>query len=98
ASFPFVSPAVELPMSPTRRVADAGYSDNYGVEMAALWMYKNKELVRKYTSGVLLVQIRAYRLRFTGKHLAQEDPRKYDESKFGAPPEVDGDSCNLAKS
>lgn len=31
ASFPYVSPAVNLPTDPPRRVVDAGYYDNYGI-------------------------------------------------------------------
>jgi predicted acylesterase/phospholipase RssA len=35
ASFPFVSPSTALPTNPPRRVVDAGYYDNYGVNLAA---------------------------------------------------------------
>jgi hypothetical protein len=38
ASFPYVSPATPLPTAPTRRVVDAGYYDNYGVELACSWI------------------------------------------------------------
>src|SRR5207245_1152127 len=33
ASFPYVSPAVNLPSDPPRRVVDAGYYDNYGIQI-----------------------------------------------------------------
>lgn len=33
ASFPLVSPGVRLPTTPTRRVVDAGYYDNFGVNL-----------------------------------------------------------------
>ena len=36
ATFPYVSPGVSLPTDPPRRVVDAGYFDNYGVNLAAL--------------------------------------------------------------
>jgi hypothetical protein len=60
ATFPYVSPAVSLPTTPPRRVVDAGYYDNYGVDLAAVWAYENREFIRNETSGVALVQIRAY--------------------------------------
>ena len=60
ASFPYISPAVSLPVDPPRRVVDAGYYDNYGVNLAAAWAYMNREWIREHTSGLALVQIRAY--------------------------------------
>jgi hypothetical protein len=58
ATFPFVSPAVNLPTDPPLRVVDAGYYDNYGVTVAASWIRQNRQWIRDNTSGVLVVQIR----------------------------------------
>lgn len=58
ASFPWVSPAVSLPTLPPRRVVDAGYYDNYGVNLAALWLTKVREWLVANTSGVVVIQIR----------------------------------------
>ena len=58
ASFPFASPAVNLPTDPPRRVVDAGYFDNYGIKVAAAWLQMNRDWLIEHTSGVLLVQIR----------------------------------------
>jgi len=62
ATFPYVSPAVSLPTIPSLRVVDAGYYDNHGVSIAATWL--QQEAVRKWikanTSGVILIQIRAF--------------------------------------
>ncbi len=58
ASFPYVSPAVNLPTRPPRRVVDAGYYDNYGIQVAASWIRRNRKWLARNTSGVLLVQIR----------------------------------------
>jgi hypothetical protein len=58
ASFPYVSPAVNLPTDPPRRVVDAGYYDNYGVQVATAWVQKNRVWLDGHTSGVVLVQIR----------------------------------------
>src|SRR5262249_25695369 len=58
ASFPFVASAVDLPTSPRRRVVDAGYYDNYGVALAAAWIYRYQNWLLENTSGVVLIQIR----------------------------------------
>jgi hypothetical protein len=60
ATFPFASPAVSLPTDAPRRVVDAGYYDNYGVDLATSWIYVNQDWIRAHTSGVALIQIRAY--------------------------------------
>jgi hypothetical protein len=59
ATFPYVSPAVNLPTEPPRRVVDAGYYDNYGIQVATSWIYQNRHWLAENTSGVLLLQIRA---------------------------------------
>src|SRR4029079_16355655 len=58
ASFPYVTPASELPTYPHRHVVDAGYWDNYGVAVAVSWLSENLECIAKETSGVALIQIR----------------------------------------
>lgn len=58
ASFPFLSPAVNLPTVPPRRVVDAAYYDNYGIQVATAWIHQNRDWLTRHTSGVLLVQIR----------------------------------------
>lgn len=58
ASFPYVSPDGTLPTDPVRRVVDAGYYDNFGVNVAAAWLYNRREWLAENTSGVLLIQIR----------------------------------------
>jgi hypothetical protein len=74
ASFPVVSPAVSLPTTPVRRVVDAGYLENYGVDLAALWLMKHHKAVLENTSGVLLIQIRAYPQQDSGLRFTQDDP------------------------
>jgi hypothetical protein len=60
ATFPYISPAVSLPTEPPRRVVDAGYYDNYGVNLATTWAYLNHPWITENTSGLGLVQIRAF--------------------------------------
>lgn len=57
ASFPYVSPAAEVPTRPLRRVVDAGYYDNHGVALAASWILANEPAIRQHASKVVLVQI-----------------------------------------
>jgi hypothetical protein len=86
ASFPFVSPVAALPTEPPRRVVDAGYYDNYGVNIAALWIYENLDWLRKHTSGVVLVQIRDQVSQSTRQDLGMEDtlyPRSFWERGLG---------------
>jgi hypothetical protein len=58
ATFPYASPAADLPAEPRRRVVDAGYYDNYGVGLATAWVYHYRDWLRRNTSGVVLIQIR----------------------------------------
>jgi hypothetical protein len=58
ASFPFFAPAAVLPTVPRRRVVDAGYFDNYGVTVAAAWLFHNRGWVLANASSVVLIQIR----------------------------------------
>jgi hypothetical protein len=60
ASFAYASPAVALPTQPRRRVVDAGYYDNYGVNLAAAWLARHRAWLAGHTSGVVLIQIRDY--------------------------------------
>lgn len=62
AAFPWVSPAAVLPTIARRRVVDAGYFDNYGLELACAWLRRLAEERRAWlaarVSGVLVLQIR----------------------------------------
>jgi hypothetical protein len=61
ASFPYFSPAVSLPTVPRRRVVDAGYYDNYGVSLAASWLFSDPILAwrdKHHIRRILLIQIR----------------------------------------
>ena len=69
AAFPLISPAVSLPVSPPRRVVDAGYYDNYGVDLATSWAFHNSRWIKENTSGLSLIQIRAYRSESIRKRL-----------------------------
>jgi hypothetical protein len=57
ASFPYVTPAAELPTIPLRRVVDAGYYDNHGVDLAMRWILHNEGALRAATSQIALIEI-----------------------------------------
>lgn len=62
ASFPYISPAVVLPTTPRTRVVDAGYYDDYGIDLATGWLREalehNAEWLAENVSGILVIQIR----------------------------------------
>jgi predicted acylesterase/phospholipase RssA len=58
ATFPYVFPAVPLPTDPRRRVVDAGYYDNYGVSLAASWVFNHLDWIKQNVSKLAILQIR----------------------------------------
>jgi|GEM_PF-3302969 len=58
ASFPYVSPASELPLEPRRHFVDAGYWDNYGVATATAWIRLHRQEIVDKNIDVALVQLR----------------------------------------
>jgi hypothetical protein len=62
ATFPYVSPAVQLPTIPARRVVDAAYYDNFGIAVAVAYLQQADimDWIKQCTSGVVVVQIRAF--------------------------------------
>ena len=62
ASFPYVSPAISLPTLPDRRPVDAGYYDNYGIDLLTAYLDQADVLAfaRTHCRGVAVIQIRAF--------------------------------------
>ena len=88
ATFPFVTPVLSLPTTPPRRVVDAGYKENYGVDLATEWLEKHRQWLSRHTSGVILIQIRAYPLDTVGQIESETDeddtsPSTDDSSALG---------------
>jgi len=73
ASFPYISPAVDLPTVPGRRVVDAGYYDNFGVNVAAMWIFRHREWINNNTSGIVLIQIRDSASNSLRRHLVKPE-------------------------
>lgn len=58
ATFPFITPNVELPSTPVMETMDTGLSDNFGIQDALRFLYVFQDWISKNTSGVVLVSIR----------------------------------------
>jgi len=58
ASFPYITPNINLPSEPTLEIMDAGLADNFGVSDAVLFLYNFKEWIAENTSGVVILTIR----------------------------------------
>lgn len=58
ATFPYVTPFVELPSEPVIEVMDAGARDNYGLGTSLKFLYTFRNWISSNTSGVVIIQIR----------------------------------------
>jgi hypothetical protein len=81
ASFPYVSPAALLPTTPRTRLVDAGYYDNYGVNLVAGWLREALEHQRswleRHVSRILVIQIR-------DEPFATDEPPRTESTPGGA--------------
>ena len=58
ATFPFITPNIQLPSSPQMEAMDTGLSDNFGIQDALRFMYVFRDWISQNTSGVVLITIR----------------------------------------
>ncbi|KEO74658.1 patatin-like phospholipase family protein [Anditalea andensis] len=58
ATFPFITPNIQLPSDPQMELMDAGLSDNFGIQDAMRFLYVFREWIEENTSGVVLVTVR----------------------------------------
>lgn len=58
ATFPFITPNVELPSIPVMETMDTGLSDNFGIQDALRFLYVFQDWIANNTGGVVLVFIR----------------------------------------
>lgn len=58
ATFPFITPNVELPSDPVMKTMDTGLSDNFGIQDALRFVYVFKDWIAQNTSGVVMITIR----------------------------------------
>jgi hypothetical protein len=57
AAVAYVTPAAEIPTEPLRRVVDAGYYEEHGVDLATSWLLTHARELPKYASKVVLIQV-----------------------------------------
>ena len=62
ATFPYVSPAISLPTRPDRRPVDAGYYDNYGIDLLTAYLQQEeiRDWILGHCAGVAVIQVRAF--------------------------------------
>jgi hypothetical protein len=78
-------------------VADAGYYDNYGVNLASMWLYRHEQAVRENTSGVALIEVRAYRNGYARWHFQDKEAEKLNpDPPSGGPPRRDRDALEAS--
>ncbi|MBK6264661.1 patatin-like phospholipase family protein [Marivirga sp. S37H4] len=58
ASFPYITPNVNLPSNPSLEIMDAGLADNFGISDAVLFLYNFQGWIKENTSGVIILSIR----------------------------------------
>lgn len=58
ATFPFITPNIDLPTDPRMSTMDAGLSDNFGIQDALKFAFVFRDWINENTSGVLLLTIR----------------------------------------
>lgn len=58
ATFPYITPNVELPSEPAMEIMDAGLTDNFGIHDAIKFLFMFREWIYENTNGVVFVVIR----------------------------------------
>lgn len=58
ATFPYITPNVELPSDPAMEIMDAGLTDNFGIRDAVKFLFVFEDWINENTSGVILLSIR----------------------------------------
>jgi hypothetical protein len=58
ATFPYITPNVELPSDPAMEIMDAGLADNFGIRDAVKFLFVFQDWINANTSGVILISIR----------------------------------------
>ncbi|MFD2202753.1 patatin-like phospholipase family protein [Shivajiella indica] len=58
ATFPFITPNIQLPSKPQMEIMDSGLSDNFGMQDALKFIHVFEDWIKQNTSGVLLLTIR----------------------------------------
>ncbi len=57
ATFPYISPTVTLPGTPSYKIIDAAFIDNYGLSTSLKYLTVFKKWIKENTSGVIFIQL-----------------------------------------
>ncbi len=58
ATFPFITPNIQLPSEPIMETMDTGLSDNFGIQDGLRFLYVFQKWIAENTSGIVMVTIR----------------------------------------
>lgn len=58
ATFPYITPNIDLPSKPTMELMDSGISDNFGTADAVRFLFIFRKWIEENTSGVIFIRIR----------------------------------------
>ena len=58
ATFPYVTPNIELPSEPKMEIMDAGITDNFGISDALRFLYAYRDWIAENTTGIVILAIR----------------------------------------
>ena len=59
-TYPLILPNVWLPVTPSIEAVDAGFRDNYGLDVAARFVHNFRRWIIENTGGVVFLQIRSW--------------------------------------
>lgn len=58
ATFPFITPNIQLPSDPVMETMDTGLSDNFGIQDGLRFLYVFQKWIAENTGGVVMITIR----------------------------------------
>ncbi len=58
ATFPYITPNIDLPTVPVTEIMDSGISDNFGTSDATRFLFVFREWIEENTSGVIFLRVR----------------------------------------
>jgi len=58
ATFPYILPVVKLPSHPQMNIMDAGLRDNFGLEVAARFLFVHREWLKENVGKIIFLEIR----------------------------------------
>lgn len=58
ATFPYITPNIDLPSNPVTEIMDSGISDNFGTSDAVRFLFVFRKWIKENTSGIIFIRIR----------------------------------------